>query len=78
MAVDTPCGDIRLLEAEWRDVPSLGPAVTDPGARARMNEEIRGAIEAADGDQDAARQAILAIVQRYTENAAQAARSRPK
>ncbi|MFC5344742.1 hypothetical protein ACETK8_01260 [Brevundimonas staleyi] len=54
---------------EWVDIPALAPAVTDPDDRARMNAEIVRAIEAADGDQAAARQAIAAIVARYQDAA---------
>lgn len=64
--------------SEWRDIPALAPAETDPEVRARMNAEIVEAITAADGDQAAARQAVSAIVARYQEAASsQAARTRP-
>lgn len=63
---------------EWRDVPALAPAVTDADTRELMNAEIVRAIAASDGDQEAARRAIAAIVARYQENASsQGARVRP-
>lgn len=66
------------MPMDWVDIPALAPAVTDRETRARMNQEIVNAIIEADGDQDAARRAIAAIVNRYQENAqAQGARTRP-
>jgi len=63
---------------QWRDVPALAPAMTDPDTRARMNAEIVQAIVAANGDQEAARAAITAIAARYQELALpQGARTRP-
>jgi hypothetical protein len=62
----------------WVDNPQLAPALTDPEMRARMNAEIVQAIISADGDQQAARQAILVIAARYQELATpQGARTRP-
>lgn len=64
--------------AEWRDIPHLAPAVTDPELRARMNAEIVTAITEAHGNQEAARRAISAIVTRYQEAMGpQGARVRP-
>jgi hypothetical protein len=63
---------------QWVDHPALAPACTDPVQRAQMNAEIVQAILAADGDEDAARQAIARIAARYQEAAqAQGARTRP-
>ncbi len=63
---------------QWRDMPALAPGVTDPETRQQMNDEIVQAIADADGDQDAARQAVTAIATRYQEiYGSQGARSRP-
>jgi hypothetical protein len=63
---------------QWRDIPTLAPAVTDPDTRARMNAEIVQVIIASDGDQLMMRAGIVNIVQRYQDNALpQGARTRP-
>lgn len=60
---------------QWRDIPTLAPAVTDPETRAQMNAEIVQVIIASDGDQLMMRAGITNIVQRYQNNAlAQGAR----
>lgn len=62
----------------WRDIPTLAPAVTDAETRAQMNAEIVRAIAASNGDDETARRAIAAIVARYQEIASpQGARMRP-
>jgi len=64
---------------QWRDIPTLAPAVTDPDTRARMNAEIVQVIIASDGDQLMMRAGIVNIVQRSQNNAlAQDARTRPE
>ena len=62
----------------WRDIPALAPTVTDSELRSRMNADIVAAITEANGDQQAARRAIAAIVAHYEDLAAgQGARTRP-
>lgn len=63
---------------QWRDIPTLAPAVTDPDTRAQMNAEIVQVIIASEGDQLMMRAGITNIVNRYQNNALpQNARTRP-
>lgn len=78
VAVPAVAQDFRIPPAaEWVDVPALAPSVTSPQSRAEMNAEIVAAIEASNGDEAAARAAILRIAARYEAEVPQSARVRP-